>query len=121
MGIFVRIALILSLAISGVGGQTASPANQLVTQAQSCPPPLAADAMLRIVVLFPREKPAWKMQTIEQAFELGSGVEQLYATRLVPGGLPNTVAAASAAASQAAEVDRLSLQLRAVHAMLPLD
>jgi hypothetical protein len=95
--------------------------KKLESLAMACPPGMAADALLKLIDLAPREKASWKVQTIQEAFDIARGAEPAYPTRPVPVGFTDTVPAMSAISSRLVQVDSLSLRLRAVQAMLIYD
>lgn len=89
--------------------------------AGACPAGMASDALLRLVELAPAEKASWKVAAVRRAFDLARSAEPRYSTRAVPVGFTDTVPAMSSISSKAVQVDSLSLQLRAVRAMLAYD
>ncbi len=94
--------------------------KELQGLALACQPELAADAMLRLADLAPEEKSVWKEQLFETAFRLAEYAKVPYPSVPVPVGFTDTVPAMSAIASRL-QLDRLSLQIRAIQSMLSLN
>jgi hypothetical protein len=92
--------------------------NALIDQARSAPGEFAADALIRIAAL-PQVAPPAQIQLLEEAFRRAGEAQQPYKRRsaVLRGG---TEARAQTRAYQQ-DLDGLSLRLRAVEAMLPLD
>jgi hypothetical protein len=109
---------LLVLLVSAFTAAAASPAeiDALAVAARAVPPEFGADALLRLAAL---EQPAARrIELIRQAFEKGSHAQEPYKRRSIL--LPGQVSPFSNRAYQQ-ELDALSLQLRAVEAMLGLD
>jgi len=92
--------------------------DQLITMARSAPPEFAAEALVRIAALDKVEKNQ-KIELLEDAFRRAGEVQLPYKQRpsivriAGPAGVYNRAAAQG--------LDALSLRLKAVRAMLPLD
>jgi hypothetical protein len=109
---------LLVLLVSAFTAAAASPAeiDALATAARAVPPEFGADALLRLAAL---DQPATRrIELIRQAFEKASHAQQPYQRRSIL--LPGLVSPFANRAYQQ-DLDALSLQLRAVEAMLGLD
>ncbi|HZT40508.1 MAG TPA: hypothetical protein VFA28_21640 [Bryobacteraceae bacterium] len=122
-----RLACILSFAaaIAASAGEKARPRlppdmQSLVDLAMATPPEFAADALLRIATSANLRDPAAKRELIERAFQIAPRAQ--YATRLIaaPGAETDTRAGYLSSALRL-RLDALSLQTRAITAMLSLD
>ncbi len=112
------LSLVLVCALSGAqaeGARIPDELRALENLAIAAEPALGADVWLRLAEI--ASDPAWKRELLEGAFSLGNGALTEYPTVPVPVGFTDSVAAMSAIASRL-QVDRLSLRLRAVRAML---
>ena len=92
--------------------------DQLITAALSAPAEFSADALIRIAALDKIEKNR-RIELLAQAFERASGAQQAYKRHAVPMRLDGSVGYWNRVYSQ--DLDALSLRLRAVERMLPLD
>ncbi|MFN7995005.1 MAG: hypothetical protein U0Q18_15465 [Bryobacteraceae bacterium] len=88
----------------------------LAERAASLPPEFAADGLLRIAGSSKVADSAWKRELIESAFHLASASQQPFARRNWSGARANLF---DKAYSQG--LDALTLESRAISAMLPLD
>lgn len=110
-------ALILVPLLCAAAGAP-SEIDGLIDGARGAPAEFAADAMIRIAALEKVEK-ARKIELLSEAFQLASGAQQPYKRRAsilrvgTTGGFLNRVFGQ--------DLDALSLELRAIEAMLPLD
>ena len=92
--------------------------DALLDAARAAPPEFAADAAIRIAALDGLEK-ARKIKLLEQAFQRASGAQQPYKRHAAfvlagtPSGLLNR--------AYGQDLDAMSLRLRAIDALLPLD
>jgi hypothetical protein len=90
----------------------------LIDSARSAPAEFASDALIRIAALDKLEKPR-RIELLEQAFQRASGAQQPYKRRAAitrfggPAGFLNRV--------NSQGLDAMSLRLRSIEAMLPLD
>jgi hypothetical protein len=92
--------------------------DALLDAARAAPAEFAADAMIRIAALDKLEK-ARRIELLEQAFQKASGAQQPYkrhATFLRPGSPSGFINRA-----YGQDLDAMSLRLRAIEALLPLD
>jgi len=92
----------------------------LVETAHAAPPEFAADALLRVVESGKVSDKNTRRQLIQDAFGLG-GSAQLRAPMNAAAGLGPDTRAASLAKAYQLKLDAMSLQIRAVNAMLALD
>ncbi|HEU0123906.1 MAG TPA: hypothetical protein VFQ91_25465 [Bryobacteraceae bacterium] len=93
------------------------PVLTFVQSVRALPPEFSADLLLRIAAArTAKEETAWKMERIEEAFELGGRSPDPFPSK---GSLDTDSRSAVTAATHG--LDALSLRLRAVEAMLPLD
>jgi hypothetical protein len=109
---FFLIPLCLSAAISPAD------LDSLVTAARALPPEFAADALIRTSAVEALDN-SRRVELLDEAFHKAAHAEQHYAVRTAIAGLPAAVAVLNKVNQQ--EFDGLSLQARAVAAMLPLD
>ena len=90
----------------------------LIESARAAPPEFAADALIRLAALDQVEKPR-RVELLEQAFEKASAAQEPYLRRAAivryggPAGFFNRV--------YGQELDAMSLRLRAVAGLLPID
>ena len=98
----------------------AAPADldALIDSARAAPGEFAADAMIRIAGTDKIEKPR-KIELLEQAFQRASGAQQPYPRHAAPLRLDGSSSYWNRVYKQ--DLDALTLRLRAVDAMLPLD
>ena len=92
--------------------------DALLDAARAAPAEFAADAMIRIAALDQLDK-ARRIELLEQAFQKASGAQQPYlrhATFVRAGGASGFLNRA-----YAQDLDAMSLRLRAIEALLPLD
>jgi len=92
--------------------------DALLDAARAAPAEFAADAMIRIAALDKLDK-ARRIELLEQAFQKASGAQQPYkrhATFVRPGSPSGIVNRA-----YGQDLDAMSLRLRAIEALLPLD
>jgi hypothetical protein len=94
--------------------------QRLEGMAIGCGPEFAVDGLLKVAVLASSQNPKWRARVIEESFVLAGRATVAYATSPFPAGFTDTVPAMTALSSRL-QIDRLSLQLRAVRAMLALD
>jgi hypothetical protein len=96
------------------------PFRSIADLTAAAPPEFAADALLRIVESGKLADKNARRQLVEQAFQLAASAK--FAVRME--GLPGTTsdtASGSLSEAYALKLDALSLQSRAIRAMLPLD
>lgn len=97
---------------------SAPPVDGLIESARAAPAEFAADALIRLAALDQVEK-ARKIELLQQAFDRAAGAQEPYKRRAAitrfggPSGFLNRV--------YGQELDAMSLRLRAVSAMLPID
>ena len=94
--------------------------ESLVDRARGAPAEFAADALLRIAASGKIEDRAWKRELLEEAFRRAGGAQQPLKKRAA-GETPRGTPADFLNRSGAQDLDALSLQCRAVRAMLTLD
>jgi hypothetical protein len=92
--------------------------DALLDAARAAPAEFAADAMIRIAALDQLEK-AHRVELLEQAFQKASGAQQPYKRRAAFLRLGSTSGFLNQAYAQ--DLDAMSLRLRAIDALLPLD
>lgn len=90
----------------------------LIDAARAAPGEFAADAMIRIAGTDKVEK-ARKIELLEQAFQRASGAQEAYQRHALPVRLDGSSAYWNRAFKQ--ELDALTLRLRAVEGVLPVD
>jgi hypothetical protein len=88
----------------------------LIEQARALPPEFRADTLLRLAGSSLVAQPSWKQELIEQAYESGSYASLPYMQKA--DGRADSVAASAVRANR---LEALTLQAKAVQAMLPLD
>jgi hypothetical protein len=93
-------------------------ANALIVAAREVPAEFAADAMIRIAATDKLEKPR-RIELLEEAFKRAAGAGQPYQRHAVALRLDGSAAYWNRVYKQ--DLDALSLRLRAVETMLPLD
>lgn len=91
----------------------------LIDAARACPPEFASDALIRIATARVHDRKR-KKELIEEAFRLATGAQNPYPLRAHAGSLVDTRSGYLSRAFEA-QLDALSLECRAVAAMLPLD
>jgi hypothetical protein len=92
--------------------------DALLDAARAAPAEFAADAMIRIAALDQLEK-ARRIELLEQAFQRASGAQQPYKRHAVVARADSPSAFLNRAYGQ--DLDGMSLRLRAIEALLPLD
>lgn len=92
----------------------------LVDSARNAPPEFAADALLRIAQSDRIKQSAWKRELLEEAFRWGAHSSSPIRRRALAGSLTDTRSGYLAKALDL-NLDALSLQCRAVKAMLSVD
>jgi hypothetical protein len=108
--------ILLPLACCAAG--VAPEIDGLIDSARAAPAEFASDALIRIAALDKLEK-AGRIKLLEEAFQLASGAQQPYKRRAAitrfggPAGFLNRV--------NSQDLDAMSLRLRSIEAMLPLD
>ncbi len=113
--------LILFLAISACAAERRPlEIEALVDRARGAPAEFAADALLRIAASDKIEDRAWKRELLEEAFRRGAGAQQPLKKRAV-GETPRGTPADFLNRAAAQDLDALSLQCRAVRAMLTIE
>jgi hypothetical protein len=100
------------------GSAAAPDLDALINAARSAPPEFSADAMIRLAALDQIEK-ARRIDLLEQAFQRASAAQQPFRRRAAPLRTDGSVGYWNRVYSL--DLDALSLRLRAVEAMLPLD
>jgi hypothetical protein len=111
------LAVILLPMLSAAAGAPAG-IDALLDAARAAPAEFAADAMIRVAALDQLEK-ARRIELLEEAFQRASGAQQPYKRRAVfalgdsPSGFLNR--------AYGQDLDAMSLRLRAIEALLPLD
>ncbi|SPF42506.1 conserved exported hypothetical protein [Candidatus Sulfopaludibacter sp. SbA4] len=110
-------ALIL-VPLLGVAAAAPADIDALIDAARAAPGEFAADAMIRIAGTDTIEK-ARKIELLEQAFQRASGAQQPFRRHAVPLRLDGSSTYWNRVYNQ--DLDALSLRLRAIEAMLPLD
>jgi hypothetical protein len=113
----ILVALCLSAACCGAAGAPGE-IDALITAARSLPPEFAADSLLRLAAIDQVDR-GRKTELIGQAFEKGSQAQQRYKRHSVLNPGQTSLPFLNKAYQQG--LDALSLQLRAVDAMLALD
>lgn len=93
--------------------------ERLVHMARTCPPEFAADALIRLSETKIQDRAA-KIALLEEAFGLSGAARHPLGFRSLPGSEVDTRSGYRSRAFEA-KIDRLSLQCRAVAAMLPVD
>lgn len=96
------------------------PFRSIADLAAGAPPEFAADALLRIVESGKLSDKNARKQLIEHAFQLGASAKFAVRMEGLPGTTSDTVSG-SLSEAYALKLDALSLQSRAIRAMLPLD
>ncbi len=110
------VFLLTALAWTSAATERPAAIRSLVDRARSAPAEFAADALIRIASLERLDK-AWRSELLEDAFGRARGAAQPFKRRpAVPGGQGPFL---ERAFSQ--DLDTLSLEMRAVAGMLPLD
>ena len=109
------VILVLSLRAACAAG---SDIDALIESARGAPPEFAADAMIRIAGTDKIEKNR-RIELLEQAFERAAGAQEAYPRHALPLRLDGSSTYWNRVYKQ--ELDGLSLRLRAVEALLPLD
>ncbi|HTS25292.1 MAG TPA: hypothetical protein VMH81_05425 [Bryobacteraceae bacterium] len=97
---------------------TAADLDALIAAARSVPAEFSADALIRIAALGQLDKDR-RIELLEQAFQKASGAQQPFKRHAAPLRTDGSAGYWNRVYSQ--DLDRLSLRLRAVEAMLPLD
>lgn len=92
----------------------------LINDARSVPAEFNVDTLLRLVESNKIADQRWKLEIIEEAFRLASGARQPIKRKALPGGLVDSRSGYLALAFDL-NLDALSLQCRAVRAMLTVD
>ncbi|HXG67339.1 MAG TPA: hypothetical protein VNO70_19705 [Blastocatellia bacterium] len=92
----------------------------LINNIRSAPPEFAADLLIRVAESDKVADPAWKRELIEEAFRLAQAVQQPVKRVALPASPTDTRAGYLASAFEL-KMDALSLQSRAVSAMLSVD
>ncbi|HEV3199993.1 MAG TPA: hypothetical protein VGZ73_18945 [Bryobacteraceae bacterium] len=112
-----QCALLLLLAMSA---PAAAPGDldALIAAARSAPAEFSSDALIRIAALDQIERDR-RIELLEQAFQHASGAQQPYKRHATPLRTDGSVGYWNRVYSQ--DLDGLSLRLRAVESMLPLD
>jgi hypothetical protein len=87
---------------------------------RSAPPEFAADLLVRLAQSSKMADPDWKRELLEEAFRLAATVQQPVKRVALPSSLTDTRAGFLASAFQL-DLDGLSLQCRAVNALLSID
>jgi hypothetical protein len=100
------------------GADAPSSVDSLIQQARVLPAEFAADAMLRLAGVESLEKPR-RIELLQQAFDRAAGAQQPLKRRATPFRLEGPAGFLNRAYAQ--ELDTLSLRLRAVDGLLPLD
>jgi hypothetical protein len=93
--------------------------ERLIDTARTCPPEFASDALIRLSETRAGNR-VIRRQLIEDAFRLATVVKEPFRLRSLPGSEVDTRAGYRSRAFHS-EMDRLSLQCRAVQAMLGVD
>src|SRR6266850_8020391 len=106
------------LPVLSAGADAPPGVDSLIQQARALPAEFAADAMLRLAGVDRLEK-SLRIELLEQAFDRAAGAQQPLKRRATPFRLEGPAGFLNRAYAQ--EVDTLSLRLRAVDAVLPLD
>jgi hypothetical protein len=89
--------------------------------AQSAPPELATDALLRVAASARNQDRAWKIELLEDAFQMAALAGQPNRQNIIGSRAVNRSRAEILSLAFDQRVDRLSLQGRVVHQMLQLD
>jgi hypothetical protein len=108
--------LIISLCVALPAAPPGTP--ELIDDARSMPPEIAADALIRLAGTNNFD-PARKVQLLETGFQRASGAQQPYRRRAALARIDGLAAYWNRVNAQG--LDALTLQVRAVTAMLPLD
>src|SRR5581483_902694 len=110
-------ALAISL-VCGVWAAAPSEVAGLIDMARAAPPEFAADALIRIAASGGIDK-AKKAALLEEAFQTAQSAQQPYKRRIALAKTGGPVRFVNSAYAQ--EIDSLSLRLRAIEALLPID
>jgi len=101
--------------------QTRYPDLYALTElARAAPPEFASVALLRVAECPRLTDPAWKHELIEEAFQSAAGAQNTR-RRAMPGGRFESSLEMNEAVAGNLELDRISLQVRAVRDMLSVD
>jgi hypothetical protein len=112
-----RCASVILFTLSASGAASGD-LDALIAAARSAPAEFSADALIRIAALDQVEK-SRKIELLDQAFERAAGAQQSYKRHAAP--LRNDGSAGYWNRVYSQDLDALSLRLRAVESMLPLD
>jgi hypothetical protein len=113
-----KLPVLLFLPLLCAGADLPADITALVDSARGVPPEFTADALIRIAAVNRVEKPR-KIELLEEAFRSASGAHDRMKLRPFQTKFSGPAGFLEKAAKQ--DLDTLSLQLRTVEAMLPLD
>jgi hypothetical protein len=94
---------------------------KVVDLAQSSPPELAADALLRVAASEPNQDRAWKIELLEDSFQMAALARQPNRQKIIGSRVVDRSRAEILSLAFDQRLDRLSLQGRVVRQMLKLD